>query len=467
MPEPGAVAAGTVAILPVTAGPRDRAQAGDLSVAFAGNTGNMVFEEALQALCPAAWLARTDDLQVIAGHDHIIVSLANAISDHPCSDGLIRFAAQLARIRRLSPSTRFVVTAIGAQYPAFDAAPTIEPARLRLVRDLAESAPYIGVRGHFTAELLHQHGVRNTWVVGDPALLHPRIGATAPAPAIGGDLIVGWTPSGSYRDVYRCFLDWSRRHDAVLVAQSAQERLLPVPGQRAVTAGSDLAAILDYYSWPAVPHDDLAAWMVRRGTWFAHPEDWYQAMSGQRLALGTRFHGNAAAAIAGTPALQLTMDTRTAELAAFHGLASMPLQEFDPRLGPADYLARAVHRSVHQRVAVLRANLYAFWRAVGLEVDPVGAVTPPPAPARPPEERAGLRLGERYVLRALEHALAPDGGFRFTQAQAQAALQVIGTPRGLGLGQLVDAAPGLLFATRQAGLEALAERVAGPLGVPV
>lgn len=473
MSDLGAVRCGSVTIAPATAAPAARAQARELGAAFAGNTGNMVFEEALQALCPAARISAANNAPAMAQYDHVIVSLANSISPYPLSAGLAWFAEQVAQTRRLNPSVRFVVTAIGAQYPAFDASVAVHPDRLKLVRELAETAAYVGVRGYYTAEILHAHGVRNTWVIGDPALLHPRITKQAPTPAQGGHVVVGWTPTGWYRDVYRGFLDWARRHDAVLVAQSTQERLLPVPGQHNVIAGPDLPAILEYYCWPGKPHAGLEAWMVRRGACFAQPEDWYHAVTGARLALGTRFHGNAAAIIAGVPALQLTLDTRTAELSAFHGLPSLALQDFDPRLGPAAYLELATAGALHQRVATLRGNLYAFWRSVGLHAGPLASGAPGNEPdghagftPGEPGERPQFNLRQRYVLRALEHALAPDGSCRLTEEQARAVLQVTGAPRGSGLGELIDAAPGLLFAARQAGLDALAGRVSGPLGVP-
>ena len=445
-----------------------RVTATDLTTAFAGNTGNAIFEEALLALLPQADHLHDPRPQALAQYDHVVFSLANVVQAEPLSEGLSVLVDRLAEARRINPSLRYVVTSIGAQHDSIEDGASVHPERLALVRQLAESAEFIGVRGYYTAELLADHGVTNTWVVGDPGLLHPRIGAEPPEPD-DGDVVVHWTPSGRYRDAYRGLLEWARHHRAHLVAQSELERLLPGERPNSVVAGPDLAGILKYYAWPGRPHEGLEAWMVERGRWFGAPADWYGFFRGRRLALGARFHGNAAAVIAGVPALQLTLDSRTAELSSFHGLASMPLHHFDPRRGPDEYRERADLGTLYARLPSLRANLRDFWAAVGLDAVPVahggaaaaasgfiGATHQPPASAW---ER-GLGLHDRYLRRAIHHADALDNDPLRPGARDQSVLESIALPRSDAEGQLIDVAPGIVHAMRVTSSDQRAEQIA-------
>ncbi|CAB4944788.1 MAG: hypothetical protein F2842_05430 [Actinobacteria bacterium] len=452
-----------------------RVTATDLSAAFNGNTGNAIFEEALLSRLPHADHLYDPTPQSFAQYDHVVLSLANIISAHPLSESLTHLADTLAEARRINPSLRYVVTAIGAQHYSLENRAAVHPERLALVRQLAESAEFLGVRGFYTAELLADHGITNTWVVGDPALLHPRIGADQPELPVpdDGDIVVHWTSSGRYRDTYRGFLDWARRHRAHLVAQSTLERLLPGDKPYSVAASPDLAACLQYYSWPGRPHDELEAWMVERGLWFGAADDWYRFLRGKRLVLGARFHGNAAAVIAGVPALQLTLDSRTAELSSFHGLPSMPLHHFDPRRGADEYLELADLGTLYARLPLLRANLQAFWAAVGLNAMPEdnsGAAVAAPGcvsgsePLLASAWQRGLGLRDRYLRRAILHADALDHDPMRPAARDRSVLESIALPRSDAEGQLIDAAPGIVHALRATSSNERAQEVAQWLG---
>jgi hypothetical protein len=54
---------------------------------------------------------------------------------------------------------------------------------------------------------------------------------------------------------------------------------------------------------------------------------WIDYLTAQDFVFGTRFHGNVAALLAGVPAMLLTHDSRTAELAVYHGIPHRPMAE--------------------------------------------------------------------------------------------------------------------------------------------
>jgi hypothetical protein len=64
-----------------------------------------------------------------------------------------------------------------------------------------------------------------------------------------------------------------------------------------------------------------------RVAYFPSPWAWIEYMRRQRFAFGTRLHGNIAALLAGTPAHLLVHDTRTLELARYHGIPHSLLSE--------------------------------------------------------------------------------------------------------------------------------------------
>ena len=128
-----------------------RVTATDLTTAFAGNTGNAIFEEALLALLPQADHLHDPRPQALAQYDHVVFSLANIISAHPLSESLTHLADTLAKARLINPSLRYVVTSIGAQHYSIEDGASVHPERLALVRQLAESAEFIGVRGWWIA----------------------------------------------------------------------------------------------------------------------------------------------------------------------------------------------------------------------------------------------------------------------------------------------------------------------------
>ena len=64
-----------------------------------------------------------------------------------------------------------------------------------------------------------------------------------------------------------------------------------------------------------------------RVRFFVNVNDWVDFMKQQDLVFGTRLHGNITAVIAGAPSILMTKDTRMRELAAFHGLTNVDVND--------------------------------------------------------------------------------------------------------------------------------------------
>ncbi|AJA56774.1 hypothetical protein QI18_04795 [Lactococcus lactis subsp. lactis] len=62
------------------------------------------------------------------------------------------------------------------------------------------------------------------------------------------------------------------------------------------------------------------AYLEKRVKFFAHPLEWMDELKNYKFSIGTRIHGNIAAALAGIPVMIIATDSNTAGLAEFHHL---------------------------------------------------------------------------------------------------------------------------------------------------
>ena len=88
----------------------------------------------------------------------------------------------------------------------------------------------------------------------------------------------------------------------------------------------------------ASTRDDLRRFLERRMRVFFSVGDWVGCMATMSVAIGSRFHGNVAALLAGTPALFLVHDMRTRELCE---LMRLPHIILDREIQAEEILERA------------------------------------------------------------------------------------------------------------------------------
>jgi hypothetical protein len=232
----------------------------------------------------------------------------------------------------------------------------LKPGTLAFLRLLSERSGSIGVRGSFTASVLWDLGIRNLSVVGCPSFL--ALGPEARARLARGQ--------PSLDKVGLNFSNNVRRHSTAAAGMRAGENAL---FQRMLTENAFYIlqneapemALLDAMAKPdpaaaaaavqriaelfeiSGSRDDVRAFLERRIRVFFSAEDWIGCMATMTASVGTRFHGNVAALLAGTPALFLEHDMRTRELCEVLRVPSLaldravPAEEILERLLAADY----------------------------------------------------------------------------------------------------------------------------------
>jgi hypothetical protein len=285
------------------------------------NSGNLFFEGAVSRHLEGA-VEVWEMGDVPHGASTLVLSMSNFIS--PATD-LGEFADEIER----SGVERIVMIGAGAQAESYEREVTMTPGTKRFLSLLSERSTSIGVRGYYTAEVLAKIGIHNVDVIGCPSLFyHGARDFKVVKPAINGRrlrAVAHVTPYGNLRDGCSHLLSFAVRECEAYIAQS-ESFLTFSPGTEA-----RWSYFLQYFNDGDFSHAEVEAWMRRRVRFFFDIERWISYMAEIDFAVGGRFHGNMAAILAGTPALNLVQDSRTRELCEYLNLPYRFLQDFNGR----------------------------------------------------------------------------------------------------------------------------------------
>jgi hypothetical protein len=283
------------------------------------NTGNYFFEEAV-----SRHLAGHETVHSLAdvpeGAGMLVLSMSNFLS--PFTDlGWFAEGIEAKRVERI------VMIGAGAQADSYAHPVELSAGTRRFIDLLAERSTSIGVRGEFTAQALDRLGVSNVDVIGCPSIFmwNDRRFVVQRPPVEGRRIraAVHFTPQGYHRDAIAHLLSFAVGHADCYVAQSETELLFDDESRAALTF------FLGYYNDGTYTADELGAWLREHVRWFFDVESWVAGMRPYDFSLGSRFHGNMAAILAGVPALNLVFDSRTRELCEHMALPYRFLKDFD------------------------------------------------------------------------------------------------------------------------------------------
>lgn len=309
---------------------------------FNNNTGNLLFQYSTwrSLSVPGASITSngtlterpgaviTDELveRVNSEFDVFVVPMANAFRPD-FEQNLIRLTNFIKRL-----DINVVVTGIGAQASTSYEAEHLTPIA-NSVRDFTaavlERSQSIGVRGEFTADYLTNLGFDSDKIdiIGCPSLFlfGPDHRVTKPVPAISPGTLI----SGNY---------------SPLTVRTGEGELLTRAGKEF----SNLEVILQDHNdlqlllWGSSPivedfdpmspdHFDHDLYQTGKLKMFVDVWPWIDYMKTREFIFGSRFHGNIAAILAGTPAFILAHDSRTLELAKLHHIPHRVASKIDPQ----------------------------------------------------------------------------------------------------------------------------------------
>ena len=286
------------------------------------NTGNILFISAVRKLVVHDRTQKRgilDPITVREQNDGIIMPAANWLNETTDLGGL---AQQLEEA-----DLPCVIVGLGAQSETPNTIPKLLPGTERLVKVISERCRSLSVRGTFTAEVLEHYGVKNVTVTGCPSLLWK---VTEPVQLTKKDVLpesisvhtnmsqyslAVLTENRRGNEVSRTLLRQAFERDWWYVAQSELPCMYFALGrhdeegmhERNVTHLKKIYATEDV--------SRLESYLTRKSKVFFDVESWLAFLSQRDFSIGTRIHGTIAALLAGTPAVLLTHDTRTTELA--------------------------------------------------------------------------------------------------------------------------------------------------------
>jgi hypothetical protein len=337
---------------------------------FNSNSGNYLFQHAVwkhlaidgTELVSNSTLSERRTREASDAHraneefDHFVVPLANAFR--------AEFIDQLDRLSTFIEGLTIpvTVTGVGAQAPHGAGPEVLEPlgdSVRRFVGAVLDRSASIGVRGTFTRDFLVGLGFPEDSidVIGCPSLfLHGRdFTVQRSAGTIGADsrLALNLTPEipgiGAFATAQ------AERHPRLTYLPQDAHDL------RLMLWGTPFPHVHD----PAAPvHIDHPLYRDDRMRMFVDTWTWIDHLAEHDFAYGTRFHGNVAALLAGTPALLLTHDSRTTELAEHHRMPHLPMPSLAPDVTAAELYAAtdltefnaAMPGNVDRYVAFLERN---------------------------------------------------------------------------------------------------------------
>ncbi|MCW2840881.1 MAG: hypothetical protein JWR55_2364 [Aeromicrobium sp.] len=312
---------------------------------FNSNSGNYLFQHSVwkalatdgaelvsnATLSERVSPAPGDAARINAEFDHFVIPLANAFRAD--------FEPRLARLAELieGVSIPVTVTGVGAQAAhgrGIESLAPVDATVRKFVGLVLDRSASIGVRGEFTKSYLLSLGFPDDAidVIGCPSLfLHGgdfRVEKSVDALTSDSPLALNLTPEVP-------------GIGAFATAQAERHPRLTYIGQDA----HDLRMLLWGVPFPHV-HDPLVPvhlehplYQQDRIRLFLDTWPWYDFMATQHFAYGTRFHGNVAALLGGTPAHLLAHDSRTLELAEYHRMPYTLMPSFDADVSAADLYA--------------------------------------------------------------------------------------------------------------------------------
>lgn len=227
----------------------------------------------------------------------------------------------------LNHVNRIVPLSLGFAFENGEIAP-MDASLLRLLQMIAERVE-IGVRTEWDAEFLEKAGIKNVIVIGCPSLFYHMNRDFMIDTSKKEISSVNFNFTSDFRnlgisqkeavDIHWKLLLWMKRlYEKLSIKVNLTLQKQPF------AEISDMHDVLLSYG-------EIHEFYKDCGRYFYSVKDWIEGLSTDDFSMGSRFHGNIAAILAGVPTLMVNVDKRMEGMNKFFRIPSIDIREFNSK----------------------------------------------------------------------------------------------------------------------------------------
>jgi len=220
------------------------------------------------------------------------------------------------------PSKKIVAISMGLQSSGYNSEFSLSSDMIRTLERLSERS-VMAVRGNYTAEILLKNNISNIEVIGCPSIYQYPLFQESFDCLFNKKIVKAATSN------FRTFYEPLNPKEVEIISY------LSCNFQSFVEQTKIQFKDLKPFSGPE--YSKAAEWINGNEEVFFDFERWVQYCSKYDFSMGSRFHGNVAAIMAGIRSLLIVSDTRTRELSEFFSLPTIEAQDFNSNLTVQDY----------------------------------------------------------------------------------------------------------------------------------
>lgn len=305
------------------------------------NTGNMAFWYAVNKTVRhdkkyIGWHHPPKDIN--ENCSALIMVAANWIGPH--SD-LHQLAAMLEGVK-----VPVVIIGLGAQAGLGAKKIAIQPGTEKFLRVVADKKIWVGARGPFTAEILHQSGILNVEVMGCPSNFinpNPNLGKVIEKKlenlhirrvALNFDL------GGSIVPCVKEYTKWLEQFGGMFICQNPLDPIRLACNDYDEKEDAELIEKTRQIVAPEKSTQEFIRFMSTYFRIYYDTESWMGDLKTCDLSIGSRLHGNILAFHSETPAVIIPHDSRTKELSETIKVPFVPLNEALKAQSPEAFLEK-------------------------------------------------------------------------------------------------------------------------------
>lgn len=225
----------------------------------------------------------------------------------------------------LNHADRVVPLSLGFAFENGQIAPMDESLK-RLLFMMSERIE-LGVRTEYDADYLSAQGIKNVSVIGCPSLFYHMNRNLMVRGKRQSLKSVNFNFTSDFRNLCISQKKAVEVHWKLLLWMKWQYERLPVKVHLTMQK-QPFAEISDMHDI-LLSYGEIHPFYKDCGRYFYSVEDWIEELKKDDFSMGSRFHGNVAAVLAGIPALMVNVDKRMVGINNFYRIPSIDISQFD------------------------------------------------------------------------------------------------------------------------------------------